>query len=63
MEPLIEKAADSSLSQSIRHRISQGVKKVSTFEELLIVCPEFAEVVTDAKEQQRRRPKKRIQKE
>src|SRR3990172_2200683 len=48
--------------QSIRHRISLDVKKVSTLEELLVVCPDFAEVVTDATEQQRRRPKKRIQK-
>ncbi|GAN34226.1 MAG: hypothetical protein DYG83_15085 [Candidatus Brocadia sp. AMX2] len=62
MEPLVEKAADPSLSQSIRRRIPPGVKKVSTLEELLVVCPEFAEVVTDATERQRRRPKKRIQK-
>ncbi len=62
MEPLVEKAADPSLSQSIRRRISPDVKKVSTLEELLVVCPDFAEVVTDATEQQRRRPKKRIQK-
>src|SRR3972149_4697083 len=63
MEPLVEKAADSSLRQSIRHRISPDGKKVSTLEELLVVCPDFAEVVTDATEQQRRRPKKRIQKQ
>lgn len=62
MEPLVEKAADPSLRQSIRHRISPDGKKVSTLEELLVVCPGFAEVVTDATEQQRRRPKKRIQK-
>ncbi|MBF8278561.1 MAG: hypothetical protein HW390_3634 [Candidatus Brocadiaceae bacterium] len=62
MEPLVEKAADPSLSQSIRRRISPDVKKVSTLEDLLVVCPDFAEVVTDATEQQRRRPKKRIQK-
>jgi len=64
MEPLVEKAADPSLSQSIRRRVSPDVKKVSTLEELLVVCPDFAEVVTDATEQQteRRRPKKRIQK-
>jgi len=62
MEPLVEKAADPSLSQSIRRRISPGVKKVSTLEELLVVCPDFAEVITDATEQHRQRPKKRIQK-
>lgn len=62
MEPLVEKAADPSLSQSIRHRISPDVKKVSTLDELLVVCPDFAEAITDATEQQRRRPKKRIQK-
>src|SRR3972149_6513511 len=54
MEPLVEKAADSSLRQSIRHRISPDGKKVSTLEELLVVCPDFAEVVTDATEQQRK---------
>ena len=39
MEPLVEKAADPSLSQSIRRRISPGAKKVSALEELLVVCP------------------------
>lgn len=62
MEPLVEKAADPSLSQSIKRRVSPEAKKVSTWEELLIVCPEFAEAITDATEQQRRRPARRIQK-
>src|SRR3990167_4067185 len=62
MEPLVEKAADPSLSQAIKQRVSQEAKKVSTWEDLLIVCPEFAEAITDATEQQRQRPARRIQK-
>lgn len=55
MEPLLEKGADSSLS---KRKIPSGTKKISSFEELLEICPEFAEVITDAIEQQRRRPQK-----
>ena len=63
MEPLVEKAADPSLSQAIKQRVSQEAKKVSTWEDLLIVCPEFAEAITDATEQQRQRPAKKDTKE
>ena len=37
------------------------MKKIGTVEELLKVCPEFAEVITDATEQQRRRPPQHTQ--
>jgi hypothetical protein len=61
LEPLIEQAADPSLGLSLRRRLPPGAKKIGTIEELLRVCPEFAEVITDATEQQRRRPTKRTQ--
>lgn len=61
LEPLLEQAADPSLGLSLRRRLPPGVKKLGTVEELLKVCPEFAEVVTDATEQQRRRPPSRTQ--
>lgn len=61
LEPLLEKAADSSLRIPLRRRIPPGAKKISTWEELLKVCPDFADVVTDATEQQRQRPAKRTQ--
>lgn len=50
MEVLVEKAADSSLSQLIRLRIFPDVKRVSAVKELLMVWPEFAEMVTDTTE-------------
>ena len=53
LQPLLEKAADPSL------RIPPGAKKISTWEELLKVCPDFADVVTDATEQPRQRPQHR----
>ena len=61
LEPLIEQAADPSLGLSLRRRLPPGVKKIGTVEELLKVCPEFAEVVTDATEQLRQRPPRRSQ--
>ena len=54
-EPLIEQAADPSLGLSLRRRLPPGAKKIGTFEKLLEVCPEFAEIVTDATEQPRQR--------
>ena len=56
LEPLLEPAADPSLGLSLRRRLPPGVKKIGTWEKLLEVCPEFAEVVTDATEQPRQRP-------
>lgn len=61
MEPLVDKAADPSLGLPLTRRMPPGTKKISTWDELLRVCPDFAEVITDATEQPRRRPPKRIQ--
>jgi hypothetical protein len=61
LEPLLEQAADPSLGLSLRRRLPPGVKKIGTWEKLLEVCPEFAEVVTDATEQPRQRPPRRTQ--
>jgi len=57
LEPLIEQAADPRLGLSLRRRLPPGVKKIGTWEKLLEVCPEFAEVMTDATEQPRQRPR------
>ena len=61
LEPLLEQAADPSLGLSLRRRLPPGVKKIGTWEKLLEVCPEFAEVMTDATEQPRQRPPRRSQ--
>ena len=61
LEPLLEQAADPNLGLSLLRRLPHGVKKIGTFEKLLEVCPEFAEVVTDATEQPRQRPPHRTQ--
>ena len=61
LEPLLEQAADPALGLSLRRRLPPGVKKIGTVEELLRVCPEFAEVITDATEQLRQRPPRRSQ--
>ena len=61
LEPLLEQAADPNLGLSLRRRLPPGVKKIGTFEKLLEVCPEFADVVTDATEQPRQRPSRRTQ--
>ena len=61
LEPLLEQAADPSRGLSLRRRLPPGAKKIGTVEELLKVCPEFAEVITDATEQQRQRPPQRTQ--
>ena len=61
LEPLIEQAADPSLGLSLRRRLPPGAKKIGTWEKLLEVCPEFADVVTDATEQPRQRPPRRTQ--
>lgn len=60
-EPLIEQASDPSLGLSFRRRLPPKAKKIGTVEELLRVCPEFAEVITDATEQPRQRPPRRTQ--
>lgn len=59
MEPLLEKGTDPSLR---KRKIPSGAKKISSLKELLEVCPEFAEVITDATKQHRRRPQKKVQK-
>ena len=61
LEPLLEQAADPSLGLSLRRRLPPGAKKIGTVEELLQVCPEFAEIITDATEQPRQRPPRRTQ--
>jgi hypothetical protein len=61
LEPLIEQATDPTLGLSLRRRLPPGTKKIGTVEELLKVCPEFAEIITDATEQPRQRPPRRSQ--
>ena len=61
LEPLLEQAADPTLGIPIRRQLPLGAKKIGTWEKLLEVCPEFAEVITDATEQPRQRPPKRTQ--
>ena len=61
LEPLIEQAADLALRLSLRRRLPPGAKKIGTVEEWLRVCPELAEVITDATEQPRQRPPRRSQ--
>ena len=61
LEPLLTQAADATLGLSLRRRLPPETKKIGTVEELLAVCPEFAEIITDATEQQRRRPPRRSQ--
>lgn len=61
LEPLVEGAADPTLGLSLRRRLPPGAKKIGTWEKLLEVCPDFADVVTDATEQPRRRPPRRTQ--
>ena len=61
LEPLLEQAADPALGLSLRRRLPPGAKKIGTVEKLLEVCPEFAEIITDATEQQRQRPPTRTQ--
>lgn len=61
LEPLLEQVADPTLGLLLRRRLPPGVKKIGTWEQLLEACPDFAEVVTDATEQPRRRPPRRTQ--
>lgn len=61
LEPLLAKAADPLLGIPLKLRIPKGAKRISSLEELLKVCPDFADVITDATEQQRQRPAKRTQ--
>ena len=61
LEPVLEQAADPTLGISLRRRLPPGAKKIGTWEKLLEVCPEFAEVVTDATEQVRQRPPRHSQ--
>lgn len=61
LEPLLEHAADPALRLPLRRQRPAGAKKIGTWEELVAVCPEFAEVITDATEQPRQRPPRRTQ--
>ena len=61
LEPLLEPAADPALGLTLRRRLPPGAKKIGTWEKLLEVCPECAEVITDATEQPRQRPLHRSQ--
>ena len=61
LEPLLEQAADPTLGLSLRRRLPPGAKKIGTWEKLLEVCPDFADVITDATEQPRQRPPRRSQ--
>jgi len=61
LEPLLEQAADPALGLPLRRRLPPGAKQSGTWEELVQVCPEFAEVLTDATEQPRQRPPRRSQ--
>lgn len=45
IEPLVEKLIEPSLRQSINHGIPPEIKKISTWEELIMVCPDFAEFI------------------
>lgn len=67
LRPLVEKAADPELNVYLKKvtldiQKGRGRKKISSFEELKKEFPEIAEILIDATEQQRQRPKKRIQK-
>lgn len=65
LRPLVEKSADPELEvylKKVTLDIQKGRKKISSFEELKKEFPEIAEILIDATEQQRQRPKKRIQK-
>ena len=60
-EPLLEPAADPARRLPLRRPWPPGAKKIGTWEQLLEVCPDFAEVVTDATEPPRQRPPRRSQ--
>jgi hypothetical protein len=74
LKPLLEKAADPSLSFSLKAKLDKegrlriklprlkGRKKISSWDDLKKRFPQVAEILIDATEQQRKRPKKRIQK-
>lgn len=60
--PLVEKSADSNLRFALRN-INKGRKKIRTWEEFARKYPDLIEIIIDATEQKRRRPKnKRRQK-
>ena len=61
LEPQLAQAADATLGIPLHRRLPPGAKKIGTWDELVEVCPEFAEVVTDATEQPRQRPPRRSQ--
>lgn len=46
LEPLVEHAADPAVGVPIPRRMPPGTQKISTWEELLQVCPDFAGVQT-----------------
>jgi len=65
LRPLLQKAADPELGRHLKkgdRAIKRGRKKITSWEDLQKEFPEIVEIFIDATEQQRRRPKKRIQK-
>src|SRR3989338_6395892 len=47
LEPLLAQAADPTLGLPLHRRLPPSAKKIGTWDELVAVCPEFAEIVTD----------------
>jgi len=65
LRPLLAQAADPSLGNYFKESqrtILTGRKKISSWEDLQREFPEVAEIFIDATEQQKQRPKKRVQK-
>lgn len=65
LRPLVEQSADSYLGLYLKQankEIKQKRKKISSWDDLKKYYPEAAEILIDATEQQRQRPKKRVQK-
>lgn len=71
LKPLLEKAADPNLSLSLKTKLNKikiklpslkGRKKISSWDDLKRQFPKVAEILIDATEQQRKRPKRRVQK-
>ncbi|MCF6159272.1 MAG: transposase family protein [wastewater metagenome] len=51
LEPIMEKVMDSSLQQAIKSGISLNKKKISKWEDLHAICPDFAEIIADGQKQ------------
>lgn len=65
LRPLIKRAADCSLGAYLKRttrKIKKGRKKISSWEDLEKEFPEIAKIFVDVTEQQRQRPKRKVQK-